>query len=185
MIFWNLTPPQKKWLIFFIFFQFSYDPNLRQNLTLRICYGNFAICLFIAEVVFLAGIDQVDSKGTCIAVAVLLHFFFTASFIWSAAIAFYFVLVIYGTEMLTSKGQQRKWPFFVGGSYCKSCWTKTTKKSFMFFFITNFHFLQSVLLFLLELLGFLRKHLKMKPMEMTISKYFLFFYVYIWNLMLF
>ncbi|KAJ8373185.1 hypothetical protein AAFF_G00270180 [Aldrovandia affinis] len=43
---------------------------------------NLCICLFIANLVFLAGISSTQNKGGCAFVAGLLHFFFLAAFCW-------------------------------------------------------------------------------------------------------
>ncbi|KAL9962449.1 hypothetical protein ACROYT_G031553 [Oculina patagonica] len=43
---------------------------------------NFATALFFAQVVFLAGIDATNNTSVCVLVAVLLHYFYLASFGW-------------------------------------------------------------------------------------------------------
>ncbi|KAL1005089.1 hypothetical protein UPYG_G00054360 [Umbra pygmaea] len=49
----------------------------RTTIHLHLC-----VCLFIADLVFLAGISQTQNKGGCGLVAGLLHFFFLGSFSW-------------------------------------------------------------------------------------------------------
>jgi len=43
---------------------------------------NLAIALFLAQVVFLSGIDATNNESVCVLVAVLLHYLYLASFGW-------------------------------------------------------------------------------------------------------
>lgn len=43
---------------------------------------NLAVALLCFEVIVLAGIERTSNKGSCIAVAVLLHYFLLVSFAW-------------------------------------------------------------------------------------------------------
>ena len=45
-------------------------------------HRNLCLCLLIAELTFVIGIDRTASRAGCGVVAILLHFFFTASFCW-------------------------------------------------------------------------------------------------------
>ncbi|XP_065064148.1 uncharacterized protein LOC135690509 isoform X2 [Rhopilema esculentum] len=48
-------------------------------------HTNLVVALGIAQIVFLAGINATENKAACTAVAVLLHYFFTAAFSWMFA----------------------------------------------------------------------------------------------------
>ncbi|XP_045157871.2 adhesion G protein-coupled receptor L4-like isoform X2 [Mercenaria mercenaria] len=45
-------------------------------------HKNLVFCLFIAEVLFLAGIERTDNKIACSIIAGFLHYFFLSSFTW-------------------------------------------------------------------------------------------------------
>uniref|UniRef100_A0A915AR09 Uncharacterized protein n=2 Tax=Parascaris TaxID=6254 RepID=A0A915AR09_PARUN len=45
-------------------------------------HRNLCLCLLIAELVFVIGIDRTENKAVCSAIAVILHYFFLASFCW-------------------------------------------------------------------------------------------------------
>ncbi|XP_053395243.1 adhesion G protein-coupled receptor L4-like isoform X2 [Mercenaria mercenaria] len=45
-------------------------------------HKNLAFCLFIAEILFLAGIERTDNKVACAIIAGFLHYFFLSSFTW-------------------------------------------------------------------------------------------------------
>ncbi|XP_055884325.1 adhesion G protein-coupled receptor L4-like isoform X3 [Biomphalaria glabrata] len=45
-------------------------------------HKNLVVCLLIAEIIFVAGIDQNDQKVLCSVIAGFLHFFFLAAFMW-------------------------------------------------------------------------------------------------------
>lgn len=45
-------------------------------------HSNLCLCLLLAELVFVIGIDRTANKAVCRAVAVALHYFFLAAFCW-------------------------------------------------------------------------------------------------------
>ncbi|XP_068232260.1 adhesion G protein-coupled receptor L4-like [Palaemon carinicauda] len=56
--------------------------------------GNLCLCLLFAEVVLLLGLNQTKRKSICKLVAALLHYFFLATFTWSAIEAFNLYLAL-------------------------------------------------------------------------------------------
>ena len=57
--------------------------------------ANICVNLFIAEFVLLVGLDATGNEAACKLVAILLQYFFLATFSWSAleALNFHFLLV--------------------------------------------------------------------------------------------
>lgn len=55
---------------------------------------NLCAALAAAQLVFVTGIDATEIKGVCVAVAVMLHYFFTASFTWMLVEAIHLFLKI-------------------------------------------------------------------------------------------
>ncbi|XP_064100131.1 adhesion G protein-coupled receptor L4-like [Macrobrachium nipponense] len=56
--------------------------------------GNLCLCLLFAEVVLLLGLNETKRKSVCKLVAALLHYFFLATFTWSAIEAFNLYLAL-------------------------------------------------------------------------------------------
>ncbi|XP_033107952.1 adhesion G protein-coupled receptor L3-like [Anneissia japonica] len=77
-------------------------------------HKNLCLCLLVAEFVFLIGIDRGDFPAVCTVVAVLLHYFFLASFAWMCleGIQLYVMLV----EVFEAESSRRKYyyPFGYG-----------------------------------------------------------------------
>lgn len=57
-----------------LYFQFQSDRVL--------IHKNLCVCLLIAEIIFMAGIDKTQNQIMCGVVAGLLHYFFLAAFAW-------------------------------------------------------------------------------------------------------
>jgi len=49
---------------------------------------NLSVSIFLAQLLWLVGSGQTDKPMTCTAIAVLLHYFFLVSFVWTSIIAF-------------------------------------------------------------------------------------------------
>ena len=45
-------------------------------------HRNLCLCLLVAELLLLFGLDATANAGACVAVAVLMHFFFLSAFSW-------------------------------------------------------------------------------------------------------
>ncbi|XP_069497718.1 adhesion G protein-coupled receptor L2 isoform X4 [Ambystoma mexicanum] len=75
-------------------------------------HKNLCINLFIAELIFLIGIDKVDYKIACPIFAGLLHFFFLAAFAWMCleGIQLYLMLV----EVFESEYSRKKYYYVAG-----------------------------------------------------------------------
>lgn len=57
-----------------------------------IIHANLCLNLLIAEIVLLAGLDATHNAVGCAVVAAILHYFFLATFTWSAIEAFHMYL---------------------------------------------------------------------------------------------
>lgn len=66
--------------LFFTIFTFQIFKNLQSDRTT--IHTNLCLCLLIAEVIFVAGIDQVFDRILCSIIAGLLHYFFLCAFAW-------------------------------------------------------------------------------------------------------
>ncbi|CAM9228202.1 unnamed protein product, partial [Lampetra fluviatilis] len=66
-------------------------------------HKNLALCLLVANVVFLAGVGQTAHKAVCALVAALLHFAFLAAFLWMLleGVQLYVMLVQVNVGFLT------------------------------------------------------------------------------------
>ncbi|XP_043916853.1 adhesion G protein-coupled receptor L3 isoform X3 [Protopterus annectens] len=75
-------------------------------------HKNLCISLFIAELLFLIGINQTKPQIVCAAFAALLHFFFLAAFTWMflEGVQLYIMLV----EVFESEHSRRKYFYLVG-----------------------------------------------------------------------
>ena len=74
----------------FVFTTFRSARNERSSINFNIC-----LCLLMSELVFLLGIGQTGNATVCFAVAVSLHYLFTASFLWMLIAGFQiYVLLI-------------------------------------------------------------------------------------------
>ncbi|XP_022097103.1 adhesion G protein-coupled receptor L2-like isoform X3 [Acanthaster planci] len=94
------------------FITFAYFQNLQNDR--NTIHKNLCICLFIAEIVFMAGIDQASRGAMCTVVALFLHYFFLAAFAWMCleGIQLYVMLV----EVFEAESSRRKYyyPFGYG-----------------------------------------------------------------------
>ncbi|XP_071954368.1 adhesion G protein-coupled receptor L2-like isoform X2 [Antedon mediterranea] len=94
------------------FITFTVFKNLQNDR--NTIHKNLCLCLLVAEFVFLIGIDKGDSPIMCTIVAVLLHYFFLASFAWMCleGIQLYVMLV----EVFEAESSRRKYyyPFGYG-----------------------------------------------------------------------
>ncbi|XP_025110170.1 adhesion G protein-coupled receptor L1-like [Pomacea canaliculata] len=57
-------------------------------------HKNLVVCLFIAEMLFLTGIDQTQNRVACGFIAGFLHYFFLASFLWMLLEGVHIVLML-------------------------------------------------------------------------------------------
>uniref|UniRef100_A0A3Q2XJ77 Adhesion G protein-coupled receptor L3 n=1 Tax=Hippocampus comes TaxID=109280 RepID=A0A3Q2XJ77_HIPCM len=75
-------------------------------------HKNLCICLFIAESLFLVGINRADQPIACAVFAALLHFFFLAAFTWMflEGVQLYILLV----EVFESEHSRRRYFYLVG-----------------------------------------------------------------------
>ncbi|XP_061665258.1 adhesion G protein-coupled receptor L3-like isoform X2 [Syngnathoides biaculeatus] len=75
-------------------------------------HKNLCICLFIAESLFLVGINRTDMPIACAVFAALLHFFFLAAFTWMflEGVQLYILLV----EVFESEHSRRRYFYMVG-----------------------------------------------------------------------
>ncbi|XP_052591230.1 adhesion G protein-coupled receptor L3 isoform X16 [Peromyscus californicus insignis] len=75
-------------------------------------HKNLCISLFVAEVLFLTGINRTDQPIACAVFAALLHFFFLAAFTWMflEGVQLYIMLV----EVFESEHSRRKYFYLVG-----------------------------------------------------------------------
>uniref|UniRef100_A0A3Q3GYJ6 Adhesion G protein-coupled receptor L3-like n=1 Tax=Labrus bergylta TaxID=56723 RepID=A0A3Q3GYJ6_9LABR len=75
-------------------------------------HKNLCICLFIAESLFLVGINRGDQPIACAVFAALLHFFFLAAFTWMflEGVQLYIMLV----EVFESEHSRRRYFYMVG-----------------------------------------------------------------------
>uniref|UniRef100_A0A8C6UP92 Adhesion G protein-coupled receptor L3 n=1 Tax=Neogobius melanostomus TaxID=47308 RepID=A0A8C6UP92_9GOBI len=75
-------------------------------------HKNLCICLFIAESLFLVGINRGDQPIACAVFAALLHFFFLAAFTWMflEGVQLYIMLV----EVFESEHSRRRYFYIVG-----------------------------------------------------------------------
>ncbi|XP_078500957.1 adhesion G protein-coupled receptor L2 isoform X4 [Lissotriton helveticus] len=75
-------------------------------------HKNLCINLFIAELIFLIGIDKIDNKVACPIFAGLLHFFFLAAFAWMCleGVQLYLMLV----EVFESEYSRKKYYYVAG-----------------------------------------------------------------------
>ncbi|KHN75537.1 Latrophilin-3 [Toxocara canis] len=64
-------------LSFLVFTCFRSLWNVRNTI-----HRNLCLCLLIAELTFVVGIDRTENKAVCASIAVILHYFFLASFCW-------------------------------------------------------------------------------------------------------
>ncbi|XP_067412999.1 adhesion G protein-coupled receptor L3 isoform X3 [Emydura macquarii macquarii] len=75
-------------------------------------HKNLCISLFVAELLFLVGINRTDQPIACAVFAALLHFFFLAAFTWMflEGVQLYIMLV----EVFESEHSRRKYFYLVG-----------------------------------------------------------------------
>ncbi|KAL8202544.1 UNVERIFIED_CONTAM: Adhesion G protein-coupled receptor L3 [Gekko kuhli] len=75
-------------------------------------HKNLCISLFVAELLFLIGINRTDQPIACAVFAALLHFFFLAAFTWMflEGVQLYIMLV----EVFESEHSRRKYFYLVG-----------------------------------------------------------------------
>ncbi|XP_063043004.1 adhesion G protein-coupled receptor L3-like [Engraulis encrasicolus] len=75
-------------------------------------HKNLCISLFIAETLFLVGINRADQPIACAVFAALLHFFFLAAFTWMflEGVQLYVMLV----EVFESEHSRRRYYYMVG-----------------------------------------------------------------------
>ncbi|XP_071799569.1 adhesion G protein-coupled receptor L2-like isoform X2 [Asterias amurensis] len=96
-------------IAFLTFFYFKNLQNDRNTI-----HKNLCLCLLIAEIVFMAGIDQSSRTAMCTVVALFLHYFFLAAFAWMCleGIQLYVMLV----EVFEAESSRRKYyyPFGYG-----------------------------------------------------------------------
>ncbi|XP_070563607.1 uncharacterized protein [Ptychodera flava] len=75
-------------------------------------HKNLCLCLLIAEVIFMAGIDRTENEKTCAVIAGLLHYFFLAAFAWMSleGIQIYVMLI----EVFEAKKSRKKYYYPYG-----------------------------------------------------------------------
>nr|XP_006814360.1 PREDICTED: latrophilin-2-like [Saccoglossus kowalevskii] len=75
-------------------------------------HKNLCLCLLIAEVIFMAGIDQTDQEVWCSVIAGFLHYFFLAAFAWMSleGIQLYVMLV----EVFEAEHSRRRYYYPYG-----------------------------------------------------------------------
>ncbi|XP_076332617.1 adhesion G protein-coupled receptor L3-like isoform X3 [Tachypleus tridentatus] len=75
-------------------------------------HKNLCVCLLVAEVLFIAGINQTTVRVVCGIVAGLLHYFFLASFVWMFLEGFHLYIML--VEVLESEQSRMKCFYLVG-----------------------------------------------------------------------
>ncbi|XP_052257058.1 adhesion G protein-coupled receptor L3-like isoform X2 [Dreissena polymorpha] len=96
--------------LFMCFVSFSIFRNLESDR--NTIHKNLVFCLMIAELLFLFGIGQTDSKVGCSVIAGFLHFFFLCSFSWMCleGIQLYFMLI----EVFEAERSRVRWFYLFG-----------------------------------------------------------------------
>nr|XP_044986134.1 adhesion G protein-coupled receptor L3 isoform X4 [Jaculus jaculus] len=91
-------------------FTFCFFRGLRSDR--NTIHKNLCISLFVAELLFLIGINRTDQPIACAVFAALLHFFFLAAFTWMflEGVQLYIMLV----EVFESEHSRRKYFYLVG-----------------------------------------------------------------------
>ncbi|XP_077598691.1 adhesion G protein-coupled receptor L3-like isoform X4 [Stigmatopora nigra] len=92
------------------FFTFCFFRGLQSDR--NTIHKNLCICLFIAELLFLVGINRADQPIACAIFAALLHFFFLAAFTWMflEGVQLYILLV----EVFESEHSRRRYFYLAG-----------------------------------------------------------------------
>lgn len=76
-------------------------------------HKNLCMCLLIAEVIFLAGIDRTQNRIFCGLIAGLLHYFFLAAFAWMFLEGFHLYAML--VEVFEPEQPRARW--YVAGAY--------------------------------------------------------------------
>ncbi|XP_022249444.1 adhesion G protein-coupled receptor L3-like isoform X2 [Limulus polyphemus] len=71
-------------------------------------HKNISLCLFLAEAVFIGGIDQINNRILCGVVAGLLHYFLLVVFVWMFLESFQLFLMV----MKTFKAEKSRWKWY-------------------------------------------------------------------------
>ncbi|CAL4091098.1 unnamed protein product, partial [Meganyctiphanes norvegica] len=74
-------------------FCFMFFKDIRKKMTSKL-HTNMCFCLLMAELILMFGLDYTKNQTICTLVAAFLHFFFLATFTWSALEAFHMYLKI-------------------------------------------------------------------------------------------
>nr|XP_060619340.1 adhesion G protein-coupled receptor L3 isoform X11 [Anolis sagrei ordinatus] len=96
--------------LLFCIFTFCFFRGLQSDR--NTIHKNLCISLFVAELLFLIGIDRADQPIACAVFAALLHFFFLSAFTWMflEGVQLYIMLV----EVFESEHSRRKYFYLVG-----------------------------------------------------------------------
>ncbi|CAH0731584.1 unnamed protein product, partial [Brenthis ino] len=76
-------------------------------------HKNLCLCLLIAEVIFMAGIDQTQNRTLCGVIAALLHYFFLAAFAWMFLEGFHLYSLL--VEVFEPEHRRTRW--YCAGAY--------------------------------------------------------------------
>ncbi|XP_031336260.1 latrophilin Cirl [Photinus pyralis] len=72
---------------------------------------NLCVCLLIAELLFLVGIDQTDNRLGCGFIAAFLHYFFLCAFVWMFFEGFQLYVML--IEVFESEKSRLRWYYFI------------------------------------------------------------------------
>ncbi|XP_053395247.1 adhesion G protein-coupled receptor L4-like isoform X2 [Mercenaria mercenaria] len=75
-------------------------------------HKNLAFCLFIAEVLFLAGIERTDNKVACAIIAGFLHYFFLSAFTWMFVEGIHIVFML--VQVFDAARSRLKYYYMIG-----------------------------------------------------------------------
>ncbi|XP_060577731.1 adhesion G protein-coupled receptor L3-like isoform X2 [Ruditapes philippinarum] len=75
-------------------------------------HKNLAFCLFIAEVLFLFGIERTDNKIACAVIAGFLHYFFLSSFTWMFVEGIHIVFML--VQVFDAARSRLKYYYIIG-----------------------------------------------------------------------
>lgn len=108
-----------------IFFARKYRTNVSGKILFNLC-----LALLFALLVFVAGIERAEEESTCVAIAVLLHYFILVVFLWMGVEAFYmfFNIVL------------DRFPGGHGSTFVMKCAAIAWGKTFSFFLSLSFFF---------------------------------------------
>ena len=93
------------------FITYMLFPSLR-NLPGK-CIMNLVFALFVAHLLFVVGVGQTGDHKVCVAVAMVMHYCFLASFFWMNVLAFELWLTFTRTEVRYNKKGTKKFLYYV------------------------------------------------------------------------